>query len=94
LLDKVLSLPFGDFSGRVALMAYSQELTVHSWDLAKALGRLDLLDESLAAAALPIARQFVPAQPRGGPVPFGPVVEVPAEAGAYAQLVGYLGRQP
>ncbi|GAA1712169.1 TIGR03086 family metal-binding protein [Fodinicola feengrottensis] len=94
LLDKVLSLPFGEFPGRAAMLAYAQEMTVHSWDLAKALGRLDLLDDSLAEAVLPIARQFVPADARGGPIPFGPVVEVEPDAGPYAQLAGHLGRRP
>jgi uncharacterized protein (TIGR03086 family) len=94
LLEKTLSLPFGEFTGRVALLAYSQELTMHSWDLATALDRLDLLDESLGEAVLSIAREFVPPEPRGGHVPFGPVIEVPADAGAYMQLAGYLGRQP
>jgi uncharacterized protein (TIGR03086 family) len=93
-LDKTLSLPFGEMPGRAALLAYSQEMTVHSWDLAKALGRLELLDESLAEAVLPIARQFLPAEPRGGPIPFGPVVDVSPDADAYSQLAGHLGRQP
>ncbi|WP_163505701.1 TIGR03086 family metal-binding protein [Fodinicola acaciae] len=93
-LDKVLVLPFGEFPGRIALSAYTQEIVMHSWDLAKALGRLDLLDDELAETVLPIARRAVPAEPRGGRIPFGPVVEVPADAGAYAQLAGYLGRQP
>ena len=94
LLDKTLSLPFGEFPGRAALAAYSQEMVVHSWDLAKALGRLDLLDDELAEAVLPIARKFVPAEPRGGHVPFGPVLDVPPTAGPYAQLAGHLGRHP
>jgi uncharacterized protein (TIGR03086 family) len=93
-LDKVLVLPFGEFPGRIALSAYTQEIVMHSWDLAKALGRLDLLEDELAEAVLPIAHRAVPPEPRGGRIPFGPVVEVPADAGVYAQLAGYLGRQP
>jgi uncharacterized protein (TIGR03086 family) len=75
-------------------MAYTQELTVHAWDLATALGRADLLDESLAMITEQAARQFVPAELRGGPVPFGPVVDVPPDAGPYARLAGWLGRDP
>lgn len=93
-LDKVLVLPFGEFPGRIALSAYTQEVVMHSWDLATALGRPDLLEDELAEVVLPIARRAVPAEPRGGHIPFGPVVDVPADAGAYAQLAGYLGRQP
>jgi len=90
----LLSLPFGEFPGRAALTAWSLEMVTHSWDLAKALGKLDLLDDSLAETVLPLARRFVPAEPRGGRVPFGAVVDVPPAAGPYAQLAGHLGRQP
>ena len=99
-LDRVLTLPWGTLPGRAAALAYAQELTVHAWDLATATGRGAVLDPGLAAAVLPLARQFVPAEPRGGPVPFGPVVDFPGEdagedAGdAYAELVAWLGRDP
>jgi uncharacterized protein (TIGR03086 family) len=93
-LDRMLVLPFGTMPGRAAALAYTQELTVHAWDLASAIGRADGLDPSLAEAVTPLARQFVPAGVRGGPVPFGPVVDVAADAGAYQQLVGWLGRDP
>jgi uncharacterized protein (TIGR03086 family) len=93
-LDRMLTLPFGTLPGRAAALAYTQELTVHAWDLATAVGRAEQLDPSPAEAITPVVQQFVPAQPRGGPVPFGQVVEVPESAGAYARLVGWLGRDP
>jgi uncharacterized protein (TIGR03086 family) len=93
-LDRLVTLPFGTMPGRAAAAAYTQELTVHGWDLATAIGRTDLLDDVLAAATLGAARQFVPADARGGPVPFGPVIDVPEDAPPYARLVGWLGRDP
>lgn len=93
-LDRVVTLPFGTGPGRAAALMFTQELTVHAWDLATAVGRAGALDVTLAAAAAPVARRLVPAEVRGGPVPFGPVVEVPADAGPYALLVGWLGRDP
>ncbi|HEX2805338.1 MAG TPA: TIGR03086 family metal-binding protein [Kineosporiaceae bacterium] len=93
-LDRPLRLPWVTLPGRAAAMAYTQEVAVHSWDLATAVGRAGSLDPALAAALEPAARQFVPESPRGGPVPFGPVVEVPADAGPYLRLVGWLGRDP
>jgi uncharacterized protein (TIGR03086 family) len=93
-LERMLSLPFGTLPGAAAAVAYTQELTVHAWDLATATGRTELLDDSLAEAVLGPARQFVPAQTRGGPVPFGPVVDVPDDAPPYARLAGWLGRDP
>ena len=85
-------LPFGTLPGRMAAAAYMQELTVHGWDLAYATGQTGALDPRLAAASLDVARRIVPAEGRGGPVPLGPVVEVPADADPYRQLTGWLDR--
>lgn len=92
-LDRLMTLPFGQMPGRAAA-AYTVEVTTHGWDLAAATGQESLLAPPLGAAALGIARQFIPAEPRGDRVPFGPVVEVSAERGPYARLAGWLGRTP
>ena len=93
-LDRVLRLPWGEVSGRGAALAYVQELSTHAWDLATALGRTELLDPALGELALGAARRYVPAQPRGGPIPFEAPVDVPADARVYEQLVAWLGRDP
>jgi uncharacterized protein (TIGR03086 family) len=93
-LDRVLRLPWGEVPGRGAALAYVQELTTHCWDLATALGRADVLDPALAELALAAAQRFVPARPRGGPIPFGPVVEVADDAPVHDRLVAWLGRDP
>jgi uncharacterized protein (TIGR03086 family) len=93
-LDRVLRLPWGEVPGRGAALAYVQELTTHAWDLATALGRADVLDASLADLALVAAQRYVPPQPRGAPIPFGPPVEVARDAPAYDRLVAWLGRDP
>lgn len=93
-LDGVRSWPFGTMPTRAALTVFSMEITAHSWDLAAAIGRTDLLDDELAEISLAVARAGVPAEPRAAGMPFGPVVEVPPDAGPYAHLAGYLGRHP
>jgi uncharacterized protein (TIGR03086 family) len=93
-LDRVLRLPWGEVPGRGAALAYVQELTTHAWDLATALGRAEMLDPGLAELALVAAQRFLPAQPRGGQIPFGPVVEVADDAPPYQRLVAWLGRDP
>lgn len=94
-LEKPVVLPWATGTVREIGPLYVQELTVHAWDLATALGRGSAgLDPELAAAVLPLARQFVPADHRGGPVPFAPPVPVAADAGPYEQLVAWLGRDP
>jgi uncharacterized protein (TIGR03086 family) len=93
-LDRLLVLPFGAMTGREAAVAYGLELTAHTWDLAVAVGRSAELDPEPAAALLPAAYEFVPEQPRGGHVPYGPVVPVAPGAGPYDRLAAWLGRDP
>lgn len=92
-LDRVLALPWGQVPGRGAAVAYVQELTTHSWDLARALQRPEPLDAELGALALTAARRFVPDVNRSV-IPFGPVVGTTPDADVYAQLVAWLGRRP
>ena len=93
-LGRTCKLPWGTFPGAAAIGAYTGELATHAWDLAKATGRVGLLDQDLAAQVLPMVRRFVPAEGRGGHVPFAPVVPVPDDAAPYDQLAGWQGRQP
>lgn len=94
ILTMTCTVPWGTIPGAAAIGSYTGELTTHSWDLAKATGRTDLLDDTLATYCLPLVQQAIPADRRGGPVPFGPVVDVPANAPAYDRLVAWQGRQP
>ena len=93
-LTRTLHLPWGQAPGAAAGLAYVQELTTHAGDLAAGLGRTGELDDELAAGVLQGARRFLPAEPRGGQVPFGPVVDVPDTAPAWARLAGWTGRTP
>lgn len=93
-LDAMVEVPWGKVPGRGALAGYTLEVLIHGWDLAKATGQPTELDEELAGHVLEFARKILPEQPRGGDIPFGPVVPTPPDAGTYAQLAGWLGRQP
>lgn len=93
-LDREVAVPWGKGLGREVLSGYVMELSTHGWDVATVIGRTDLLSPELAETVLPFAHRMLPVEPRGGPVPFGPVVEVPADADPYTQLVAYLGRTP
>jgi uncharacterized protein (TIGR03086 family) len=94
LLGRECRVPWGTVSGAVALNSYARELATHSWDLAKATARLDVLDDDIAMYLLPLAEQYLPAEPRGGQIPFDPVVPVAADAPPYSQLAAWQGRQP
>jgi uncharacterized protein (TIGR03086 family) len=93
-LEAEVALPWGTMPGRIAVSAYVQELLTHAWDLAQATGQPTEGDPELAAWTLALARRILPPEPRGGEVPFAPVVEPPPGAGPYAQLAAWLGRQP
>jgi uncharacterized protein (TIGR03086 family) len=93
-LGEEVELPFGKFPGSVVVGIYAQEQVTHGWDLAVATQQQAVLDESLAEAVLPIVLQLVPADFRGGEMPFEAVIEVPEDAPAYDRLAGYLGRKP
>ncbi|MEV6052539.1 TIGR03086 family metal-binding protein [Streptomyces sp. NPDC052107] len=83
-----VNLP-GDVAGAVV----ADELVVHGWDLARAVGRPYAPDP----AALDSAHGFLLAAAqdpnRGGGI-FGPVVPVPPEAPLLDRVVGLSGRDP
>lgn len=93
-LTREVTVPWGTVPGASAAASYIGELSVHSWDLATALGKADVLNEALATAALPAYMEKVPAEPRGPEIPFGPVVEVGEDATPYERLVAWTGRDP
>jgi uncharacterized protein (TIGR03086 family) len=94
ILAEDVVLPWGTFPAEFVARMYTLEMTVHSWDLATALGAPDLLDPSLAEFSLSFAPEMLPAEMRGGEVPFGPVIAVPGDAPAYDRLAGFMGRSP
>ena len=108
-LDRPTQLPWGEFSGREVLAVYANELSVHTWDLARATGQQpewdgDVLEVSLAAihSQLPDAdRQpmwdaLAAQMPEGVPweSPFGNAVAVSDDAPTIDRLVAWNGRQP
>ncbi|MGH3631058.1 MAG: TIGR03086 family metal-binding protein [Sciscionella sp.] len=93
-LDREVTVPWGTGPGRIAIAGYTMEMLTHAWDLAAAVGRQDDLDSELGASGLAMAQQYVPEEPRGGPVQFGPVVAVGEDADPYSRLAGWLGRNP
>ncbi|MDG3011340.1 TIGR03086 family protein [Rhodococcus sp. D2-41] len=70
------------------------ELTVHSWDLARATGQRAELDPALAERSLAWARPMLRPQFRGPDMAFGDEVPVPETAPVYDRLAGWFGRDP
>jgi uncharacterized protein (TIGR03086 family) len=91
--DLVIDLPFGRMPLDAALGVYVGEFVTHSWDLAAATGRPDLLSDDLGTRALAMVTARIPQSPRAR-TPFKDVVPVPGNAPIYHRLAGWMGRDP
>ncbi|MCX4436750.1 MULTISPECIES: TIGR03086 family metal-binding protein [Streptomyces] len=94
-LDALVTVPWGEAPGRIALSGYVMEAVTHTWDLSESLGRPLALDPELAEFALGIARRVLPDERRDDEeLPFDSAVPAPKGADAYGRLAAYLGRRP
>lgn len=100
-LDTQMHLPWADLPGRSLLPQYTSEVTVHTWDLAQAIGvpvtwDPGVVEDSLIASArmLPPGDRTGATLPNGVPIPFATAVEVAADASALTRLIAWYGRDP
>jgi uncharacterized protein (TIGR03086 family) len=103
-------LPWASESGSLALRTYVAEVSIHTWDLARATGQDPAWDAEVVALSLDGMREILPAEGRremfdamrstmpeemrGAPDPYASAVPVSADAPWIDQLVAYVGRQP
>ncbi|MGI5126164.1 TIGR03086 family metal-binding protein [Pseudonocardia sp. CA-107938] len=92
ILDRMATVPWGTLPGRAALAGYVNETLVHGWDLAVSTGQPAEAPREIAEAALAAAPRVLPAEPRGGHVPFAAVVEPAPDAGPTERLANWCGR--
>jgi len=90
-LDALVTVPWGQVPGRAAVWGYVREALVHGWDLAVATGQDPEADRVTAEAALEMTQRHMPAQPRGGPIPFAPPVGPRPGAGPTERLANWCG---
>jgi|JI10StandDraft_1071094.scaffolds.fasta_scaffold369950_2 uncharacterized protein (TIGR03086 family) len=106
-LDEIMTLPWASGPGSALLATYIAELTVHTWDLAHALGREVAWDSDVVAAGLASYERVLPEanrderfdavrvhMPAGWQPPFANAVELPADAPAIDRIVAWTGRRP
>jgi uncharacterized protein (TIGR03086 family) len=97
-LSSRATMPWGDeYAGATLVDMYLAELAAHAWDLARATGQLDTLDQSLALPALEGARAMIKPQYRDTVepgVPFGAEVTPPPGADDWERLAAFMGRDP
>jgi uncharacterized protein (TIGR03086 family) len=93
-LERTVHHPAGDVPGAQLLRFRTGDMTLHSWDLARAIGTDDQIDAELAedvyAALAPMA-PFIATIGVFGPGPSG---DVPETAPAQRRLLDLSGRRP
>jgi uncharacterized protein (TIGR03086 family) len=90
-LDALVAVPWGRVPGRAAVRGYIREALVHGWDLAVATGQDVEADPVTARNALVETQRALPAEPRGGPIPFAAPVDPHEGAGPTERLANWCG---
>jgi uncharacterized protein (TIGR03086 family) len=92
-LATAVSAPFGSVPGATAMWGFLNEALVHGWELARATEQSPEADPEVVEPVLAVIEGLLPAEPRGGAFPFGPVVEPERDAGPTERLANWSGRQ-
>ena len=93
--ERMVTVPFGEFSGAQLAQFAATDQFQHGWDLARAVGQDTDLAPELATALLAMAEVAITDALRG-PDPeasFGPKREAPDGSCAADRLAAYLGRE-
>jgi len=90
--EQTVHLSFGDFPGSDYLGQLTSDVTIHSWDLAQAIGADDRLSPELVSFVSEFLSPQIDAWRGAGA--FGPEVDIPSDAGPQVRLLAQTGRSP
>ncbi len=93
-LEQIVVMPWATLPAPAMLAMYTNELTVHTWDLAHATGQSPTWYEPAIEIAYTAMQFGLPAEGRVNPIPFADVVPTPDDAPLLDQLIAWNGRQP
>jgi uncharacterized protein (TIGR03086 family) len=94
-VDRTLPSSSGDGTpARQALGMAIIEYVAHGWDLATAVGAEPPFTDDEYEVALRVGRENLTDEYRGDGMPFGPRIEVAADAPIGEQFIAFMGRQP
>ena len=109
-LERTIVLPWATDTGAAALVGYVSEITVHTWDIARATGQTPAWNEQAVEHAFALIRNWLPGEGRAeifaevrkkmgpaaadAPDAFAEVVPVPDDAPLIDRLVAWNGRRP
>ncbi len=94
LLDKTVHHPIGDISGAQLVAFRFGDLTIHAWDLARAIGADEDLDPELVSATFDSLAPRADFLPATGVFGTGRSGEVPDDADLLHRLLDLTGRRP
>jgi uncharacterized protein (TIGR03086 family) len=84
----------GTLPGTLVINSLIAEVLGRGWDFGKATGQSWTPDPAICEQALAALRPIVLPEYRGAGMPFGPEVEVPADASPLDRFVAFTGRTP
>lgn len=90
-MDATVHISRGDVPGGEYVFEVLADLTIHGWDLARAIGADEVIDPELLDAVYPYYEPLVELLKSTGA--FGPVVEPPPGADRQTRLLAMLGRK-
>lgn len=91
--DRTWQTPFGAMTFADAAYAFTvAEVTVHTWDLARAIGADETLDPAAVTAASEQLRSSENTLRRPGVM--APAVDIPGDADDQTRLLAFTGRRP
>jgi|SRR5581483_2176603 len=93
-LERTITLRLGPVPASRAIWILIADQALHTWDLAKALGRPYTMPADLAATLLDLMQQWLKPEMRGPGKAFGPEVPCPEDAPIQDRAVAFAGRQP
>jgi uncharacterized protein (TIGR03086 family) len=93
-LERTLVMPRGNAPAALVINIILADQLLHTWDLARALGRPFTMDADLAEASLETMHQIVRPESRGPGRGFAEAVPCSDDAPVQERLVAFSGRQP
>ncbi|HJP65472.1 MAG TPA: TIGR03086 family metal-binding protein [Actinomycetota bacterium] len=90
-LERIVHLSYGDMPGGHYAFELSNDLWIHGWDLARAIGADDRIDDDVAATLYRFYEPLEPGLKASGM--FGPRVDPPADADVQTKLLAVMGRR-
>jgi uncharacterized protein (TIGR03086 family) len=93
-LSRIVRLPWAELPGSAQLGGYTNEVAVHTWDLATATGQRPVWDDQMVAVAFSAITQMLPDEHRPDVGVFDDAVAVGDDAAPIERLVAWNGRQP